>query len=100
MAGFIEQTYQPGNYQRAGNTKTHAVVRGEFEVLDDLPSELRKGIFARPDSYPAWVRFSGPGPLSPPDIEDSGILIVGIKLMVLLIRCSRSRSEAASVTPC
>jgi hypothetical protein len=81
MAAFMDATYMPGHYQRAGNTKTHAVVRGVFEVLDDLPSELRKGIFECPKSYPAWVRFAGPGPLSPPDIEDSGILSVGIKLM-------------------
>ena len=83
MAAFLDQTYRPGEYQRAGNTKTHGVVRGEFHVLDDLPADLRKGIFASPDTYPAWVRFSGPGPLSPPDIEDSGILSVGIKLMAV-----------------
>jgi hypothetical protein len=81
MVAFMEATYSPGQYQRAGNTKTHGVVRGVFEVLDDLPAELRKGIFARPESYRAWVRFAGPGPLSPPDIEDSGILSVGIKLV-------------------
>jgi hypothetical protein len=83
MAAFMEATYSPGQYQRAGNTKTHGVVRGVFEVLDDLPGELRKGIFEHPESYPAWVRFAGPGPLSPPDIEDSGILSVGIKLMAV-----------------
>jgi hypothetical protein len=83
MAAFMEETYLPGQYQRAGNTKTHGVVRGKFHILDDLPADLRKGIFATPDTYPAWVRFSGPGPLSPPDIEDSGILSVGIKLMAV-----------------
>jgi len=81
MAAFMEETYLPGEYQRAGNTKTHGVVRGEFEVLDDLPRALAKGIFARPRRFPAWVRFAGPGPLSPPDIDDTGILSVGIKLM-------------------
>jgi hypothetical protein len=81
MAAFMKATYRPGQYQRAGNTKTHGVVRGELEVLEDLPTELRHGIFARPDGYCAWVRFAGPGPLSPPDIEDSGILSVGIKVI-------------------
>jgi hypothetical protein len=81
MADFMEETYLPGQYQRAGNTKTHGVVRGEFEVLADLPAALRHGIFKRPRTYPAWVRFAGPGPLSPPDIKDTGILSVGIKLM-------------------
>ena len=83
MAAFMDATYCPGQYQRAGNTKTHGVVRGVFEVLDDLPAELRRGIFECPKSYPAWVRFAGPGPLSPPDIKDSGILSVGIKLMAV-----------------
>ncbi len=81
MGDFMGATYAPGQYERAGNTKTHGVVRGVFEVLDGLPAELRKGIFERPRSYPAWVRFAGPGPLSPPDIKDPGILSVGIKLM-------------------
>jgi hypothetical protein len=81
MAAFMQATYRPGQYQRAGNTKTHGVVRGVFEVLDDLPVQLRKGIFKHQRSYPAWVRFAGPGPLSPPDIKDAGILSVGIKVM-------------------
>jgi hypothetical protein len=81
MGAFMGATYAPGQYQRAGNTKTHGVVRGVFEVLDSLPTKLRKGIFERPRSYPAWVRFAGPGPLSPSDVKDSGILSVAVKLM-------------------
>lgn len=56
-------------------------MRGEFEIRPDLRRGLRKGIFAAPRTYRAWVRFAGPGPLAPPDIEDNGILSVGIKLM-------------------
>ena len=32
-------------------------------------------------TYPAWVRFSGPGPYAPPDLEDFGQCSVGIKVM-------------------
>jgi len=46
-----------------------------------LPANLRKGIFASSRRFPAWVRFGGPGPLSPPDVKDAGILSIGIKLM-------------------
>ena len=81
MARFTEREYQGRIAERAGNTKTYGVVRGEFCVLDDVPPEFRKGIFAQPASFPAWIRFGGPGPLSPPDVEDSGILSIGIKLM-------------------
>ena len=38
-------------------------------------------MFATPRSFDAWVRFGGPGPLSPPDMRDNGLLSVGIKLM-------------------
>ena len=50
-------------------------------MLPDLPDELRRGLFAEPGTYPAWVRFSGPGPYAPPDLEDFGQCSVGIKVM-------------------
>jgi len=81
MAQFTRNHYRPGHAQRAGNTKTYGVVRGRFEVRLDLPDYLRTGIFRVPRSYPVWVRFAGPGPLSPPDLKDNGILSIGVKLM-------------------
>jgi hypothetical protein len=56
-------------------------VRGEFIVHDGLPAELRHGIYARPQTYRAWVRLSGPGPYVTPDIEDVGFMSISIKLM-------------------
>ena len=81
MARFTEREYDGRIAERAGNTKTYGVVRGEFHVRGDFPGEFKKGIFTQPASFPAWIRFGGPGPLSPPDVEDSGILSIGIKLM-------------------
>ncbi len=52
--------WRPGGFERGGNTKTHGIVRGEFVVRDDLPETMRRGIFAEPKTYRAWVRFSGP----------------------------------------
>lgn len=84
LATFLRrQHYPPGQVLRAGNTKTYGVLRGEFTVLPGLAEPLRRGVFAEPRSYRAWVRFAGPGPQAPPDIEDNGILSVGIKLMGL-----------------
>ncbi len=73
--------WKPGAFERGGNTKTHGIVRGEFVVHDDLPPAFRHGIYAQPRTYPAWVRFSGPGPYITPDIDDVGFMSISIKLM-------------------
>jgi len=73
--------WKPGAYERGGNTKTHGIVRGEFIVHDNLPSQFRHGIYAEPHTYHAWVRFSGPGPYITPDIDDPGFFSISIKLM-------------------
>ncbi len=81
MAAYMRDHYTRGTYERAGNTKTHGVVRGEFIVGSDLPVEFRKGVFSEMRRFPAWVRFAGPGPAAPPDIDDVGVLSISIKLM-------------------
>ncbi len=73
--------WKPGGFERGGNTKTHGIVRAEFIVQDNLPAELRHGIYAQPRTYRAWVRFSGPGPYITPDIQDVGFMSMSIKLM-------------------
>jgi hypothetical protein len=77
----MQLLWKPGGFERGGNTKTHGIVRGEFVVHDNLPAALRKGIFARPQTYRAWVRFSGPGPYVTPDIDDVGFMSISVKLM-------------------
>jgi hypothetical protein len=81
MSGFTERTYRGHVAERAGNTKTYGVVRATCEIFGDIPAKVKYGIFAEAHTYPAWIRFGGPGPLSPPDVEDSGILSMSIKLM-------------------
>lgn len=84
ITSFHEQMrllWKPGGFERGGNTKTHGIVRGEFRVHDDLPAELRHGIYARPHTYRAWVRYAGPGPYVTPDIDDVGFLSMSVKLM-------------------
>ena len=73
--------WKPGGFERGGNTKTHGIVRGEFIVHDNLAPEFRHGIFAKPQTFRAWVRFSGPGPYITPDIDDVGFMSISIKLM-------------------
>ena len=77
----MRDLWKPGGFERGGNTKTHGIVRGEFIVHDGLPENLRRGIYAQPQTYRAWVRFSGPGPYITPDIDDVGFMSISIKLM-------------------
>ena len=78
----IRRLWNPGHAERGGNTKTHGIVRGEVTVRDDLPGAMRRGIFAEPGrTYTAWVRYAGPGPYVPPDIDDVGFMSMSIKLL-------------------
>ena len=84
IASFEKQMrllWMPGRFERGGNTKTHGIVRGEYMIHDNLPGELRHGIYAQPRMYRAWVRFSGPGPYITPDIDDIGFMSISIKLL-------------------
>ena len=103
LKAFTRENWLPGSAQRFGNTKTFGVVRGEFTVLPDVPAELRRGLFAEPGIYPAWVRFSGPGPYAPPDLEDLGQCSVAIKVMGVdgpkLLDDERSTQDLILVSP-
>jgi hypothetical protein len=77
----MEALWNAGHFERGGNTKTHGIVRAQFVVRDDLPEHLRHGLFAKPRTYPAWVRFAGPGPYITPDIDDVGFMSMSIKVM-------------------
>ena len=81
MSQFTATTYAHAHAERAGNTKTYGVVRAELTVADDLPGHLRHGLFARPASYRAFVRFAGPGPTAPPDLRDNAIMSIGVKVL-------------------
>ena len=81
MRAHMVQDFAPLEMERGGNTKTHGVVRGTLRIHDDVPAGLRRGILSEIRSYPAWVRFGGPGPHTPPDIDDVGVLSIGVKLM-------------------
>ena len=73
--------WKPGGFERGGNTKTQGIVRGEFTVHADIPEHMKRGIYAKPQTFRAWVRFSGPGPYITPDIDDVGFMSISIKLL-------------------
>ena len=73
--------WKPGGFERGGNTKTQGILRGEFIVHDNLPPQFLHGIYAKPQTFRCWVRFSGPGPYITPDIDDVGFMSISIKLL-------------------
>jgi L-Lysine epsilon oxidase N-terminal/L-lysine epsilon oxidase C-terminal domain len=64
--------------QRPVFRKTHGVAHGRFEILPNLPSELRVGVFAKPRSFPLWARFSSD--TGPADTDLKSTCGIGIKL--------------------
>lgn len=81
MSDQMRGHFKPGAYERGGNTKTHGILKATVTIRNDLPAGFRKGVFAHPRSFPAYVRFSGPGPDVPADIEDVGFTSMAVKLM-------------------
>ncbi len=54
-----ETTYRDGGCPlRSVHAKSHGLLRGELQVLPDLPVELCQGLFAAPGRYPVAMRFS------------------------------------------
>lgn len=81
MADQMRGRFKPGGYERGGNTKTHGVLKATVTVRDDIPEHCRIGIFAEPKTYKAYVRYAGPGPNVPSDIQDVGFLSMAVKLL-------------------
>jgi len=77
----MRDLWKPGGFERGGNTKTQGIVRGEFIVHEDIPEHMKRGIYVKPQTFRAWVRFSGPGPYITPDIDDVGFMSISIKLL-------------------
>jgi hypothetical protein len=44
--------------RRDAHAKAHGCVKSRFDVVRDLPAELRVGVFQPGASYPAWIRYS------------------------------------------
>lgn len=62
LAASFKDQQEKGPDLRQGHTKSHGLVWGEFIVENDIPQTLKVGIFAKPQKYPLWVRFSNASP--------------------------------------
>ncbi|MCQ8103149.1 catalase [Methylomonas sp. SURF-2] len=58
IAAIISDEAEEGVVPRFNQAKTLGCLRGEFRVHQDVPAELRHGIFAEAKTYPAMLRFA------------------------------------------
>ena len=58
-----------GHATRSVHAKSHGLLSADLRVLDDLPSVLAQGIFAKPGTWPVVMRFS----TVPGDILDDNV---------------------------
>ena len=81
MAAYMRLHYTPGEFQRAGTPRRTGWFAASSRCATTYRPEWRRGVFAERGPSAPWVRFAGPGPASPPDIEEVGVLSIGAKLM-------------------
>ena len=63
-----EDDFEDGTLARRDeHPKSHGCVKADFIVHDNLPADLRHGIFKEPGKYQAWIRFSSSDPTSGSD---------------------------------
>jgi hypothetical protein len=69
-----------GTGRRGQHFKQHGCVRAQFEVLADVPDQFKIGLFAKPATYSAYIRFSNGGELddTKPDIHGMAIKLTGV----------------------
>ena len=73
--------------RRDAHAKAHGCVQAEFRVLDNLPEEVRIGIFGEARAYPAWIRYSnGSGKVQDDSVGD------GRGMAIKLMEVERSES--------
>lgn len=50
--------YKHSLIKRSAHTASLATLKGSLKIEENLPEEIRVGVFKRPDIYPIWIRIS------------------------------------------
>jgi hypothetical protein len=58
----LKKAYAQGRMLRRFHPKSLGLVEAEFTIMEDIPEELKEGLFKTPSSYKAWIRFSNASP--------------------------------------
>jgi hypothetical protein len=75
---ILAMVVHSGIHRRGQHPKQHGCVRATFQVLDNIPTRYKVGLFAKPASYDALIRFSN-GPQQ--DDREPGPQGMAIKLI-------------------
>ena len=80
---------------RDAHAKAHGCVHALVTIRRDLPAALRQGVFAKPRSYPAWIRFSNGNGAPQDDHAGDGR---GMALKLLGVRGPKLLADERSAT--
>jgi hypothetical protein len=69
-----------GRAVRDAHAKGYGLVRGEVEILDQLPAEYAQGIYATPGRHDALIRFSNGSPHAGADARLGGATGLALKI--------------------
>ena len=69
-----------GRAVRDAHAKGYGLVRGEVEILDQLPAEYAQGIYATPGRHDALIRFSNGSPHTGADARLGGATGLALKI--------------------
>lgn len=79
VAGSVEAEGL-GRAVRDAHAKGYGLVRGEVEILSNVPAEYAQGIYATPGRHEALIRFSNGSPHTGPDAQLGKGVGMGLKL--------------------
>lgn len=76
-----KQRHPEAHVKRFNQVKTQACFNADFSIVDNLPQELRHGLFAMPGHYDAIIRFANASKADDreKDIRGMSIKVIGIK---------------------
>jgi len=69
-----------GRAVRDAHAKGYGLIRGEVEILDQLPAEYAQGIYAIPGKHDALIRFSNGSPHAGADARLGGATGLALKI--------------------
>ena len=72
MKDFLSKTYPDGNIKRNFHPKMHGCLKGTLVIRNDIPENLRQGLFNQLGTYDVWLRFSNAPPKIGSDKRSSG----------------------------
>lgn len=58
LKSSLGKEYPDGKFRRRFHPKGHGLLKAKLKILPDIPTYLKHGLFAKPEVFDAWIRFS------------------------------------------